>query len=112
MKDLILKLINDYGTDAIVTTGTIGHVTKVFFQLVTSKSWQNMERMVETGGVIPRGQYLFIAPPEVASMSVECLMVDGRAYTVRRADTIRYRNERLFTWGLCVEGGEMDPWEE
>ena len=45
-------------------------------------------------------------------MSVECLMVDGRAYTVRRADTIRYRNERLFTWGLCVEGGEMDPWEE
>ena len=110
MKDLILKLINDYGSDAVVSYNGVAYSTKVFFQLVTSKSWQNMERMVDTGGIIPRGQYLFIAPPELASKPVECLIVDGRAFTVRRADTILYRNERLFTWGLCVEGGDVDPW--
>ena len=110
MKDLILKLINEYGSDAIVSYSGVAYSTKVFFQLVTSKSWQNLERMVDTGGVIPRGQYLFIAPPELASKPVECLIVDGRAFTVRRAETILYRNERLFTWGLCVEGGGMDPW--
>ena len=110
MKDLIKKLIKDYGSDAIVTYNGVAYSSKVFFQLVTSKSWQNMERMVDTGGIIPRGRYLFIAPPELASKPVECLIVGGRAYTVRRADTILYRNEQLFTWGLCVEGGDMDPW--
>ena len=112
MKELIARLIRDYGAATTLVfngTNTYRH-TRAFLQLVTSKSWQNMERMVDTGGIIPRGQYLFIAPPELASKPVECLIVGGRAYTVRRADTILYRNEQLFTWGLCVEGGDIDPW--
>ena len=42
----------------------------------------------------------------------DILLADGRVFIVRRADAILYRNESLFIWGLCVEGGEADPWTE
>ncbi|MBO2527029.1 MAG: hypothetical protein CW335_02475 [Clostridiales bacterium] len=110
MKDLIARLINEYGSDATVSVGGAITTTKMFFQLVTSKSWQNMERMICSGGEIPRGQFLFIAPPEIGIHGADLVTLDGRNFIVRRADAIIYRNERLFIWGLCVEGGGADPW--
>lgn len=110
MKALIKRLITEYGSDAVITVGGTVSATKMFFQLVTSKSWQNMERMICSGGEVPRGQFLFIAPPEIGVHGADTIMIDGRTFVVRRADAIIYRNERLFIWGLCVEGGENDPW--
>ena len=110
MKQRIRQLIEDYGSDAVITCdGTVTN-TRIFFQLVTSKSWQNMERMFCPGGEIPRGQFLFIAPPEIGVNRADLVFIDGRTFIVRRADAILYCGERLFIWGLCVEGGGADPW--
>lgn len=110
MKKRIKQLIEEYGSDATLVCDGVSTNTRIFFQLVTSKSWQNMERMFCSGGEILRGQFLFIAPPEIGVRRADLVTIDGRTFVVRRADAIVFRNERLFVWGLCVEGGGADPW--
>ncbi len=110
MKRVVNSIIYQHGTDTRLITQAGIYNVKAFLQLVTSKSWQNMERMVPTGGEIPRGQYLYIGPAYVPVQPADTVQVSGHTYVIRRADTIYYRNEPLFIWGLCVEGGEGDPW--
>lgn len=105
MKNLIASLIKTYGNQVVITCGETVHETKAFLQLVTSKSWQNMERMIPTIGEVPRGQFLYLGPPDIPLSGYDSIEMDGRLFIVRRADAILYRSERLFIWGLCVEGG-------
>ena len=105
MKKLIAGLIAQYGNDVVITHGEEIYRTKAFLQLVTSKSWQNMERMIPTIGEVPRGQFLYLGSPEIPLNGYDSIETDGRVFIVRRADAILYRSNRLFVWGLCVEGG-------
>ena len=63
-----------------------------------------------TGGEVPRGQFLYIGPPELDIRGAEHLYLAGRYFLVRRADMIVFDDAELFLWGLCVEGGREDPW--
>ena len=108
MKELVQRLIDRYGSDMTITTAEGEVRTRGFLQLVTSKSWQNMERMVSTGGEIPRGQYLYVGPADLTLRGRDIIFTAGHTYIVRRADAIVYKNQPLFIWGLCVEGG--DEW--
>lgn len=110
MKDLITRLINNYGNEVIITANRVQYTARAFMQLVTSKSWQNMERMLPTAGEVPRGQFLYLGPADVPLSGYDTIEMDGRIFIVRRADPILYRSERIFIWGLCVEGGGDDPW--
>lgn len=110
MKRLIAGMMERFGVLTRFETRSGTSSLKTFFQLVTSKNWQNMDRMVPTGGEIPRGQYLMIAPPWAQVEAADRIVVKGHSYTVRRADTIYYRDEPLYIWALCVEGGDADPW--
>lgn len=110
MRAVIERLIQQYGTTATITSQTMQRTVKVFLQLVTSKSWQNMERMVPAGGEILRGQFLLIVPPGEQLFAADTVAVGDRVFIVRRADAIWLRDKRLFYWGLCVEGGGEDPW--
>lgn len=110
MTELIVGLMEKYGVQASFPSRSDLAATKVFFQLITSKSWQNMERMVPTGGEIPRGQYLLIAPANTALQPADRIQVHGHNYVIRRVDVIHFKDAPLFIWGLCVEGGAQDPW--
>mgnify|MGYP004491912583 CR=1 FL=1 len=93
--------------------GAVGEVQRhraAFLQPVTSRSWQNMDHMIPTGGEVPRGQFLYIGPPELDIRGAEHLYLAGRYFLVRRADMIVFDDAELFLWGLCVEGGREDPW--
>lgn len=102
MKEVIAGLLRDYGSTIVKTDGT---GFRAFLQLVTSKSWQNMERMGPVCGEVLRGQYLYIGPPDIPLNGGEFLRTRGGYFTVRRANIIYLRDEGLFTWGLCVENG-------
>lgn len=110
MKALIDRLIERYGTPVRAYTEGKYDYFRGFFQLVTSKSWQNMERMFPACGEVARGQFLLIAPPGAALKPTSVLLIDGKDYIVRRADYILYGSKRLFIWALCVEGGGDDTW--
>ena len=62
-----------------------GEVTefKAFLQPVTSKSWQNMERLFGDLGEVPRGQYLYLGPRSVCLSAGDELETGEQAYIVR-----------------------------
>lgn len=110
MKRLIHSLIRSYGCNVQIVYPDAVSTTRAFLQPVTSKSWQNMDHMIPTGGEVPRGQFLYIGPPDIDVKRADYLALDNRNFLVRRADTVVFDDERLFVWGLCVEGGRADPW--
>ena len=110
MKGMIRRLIEHYGSEMEVISGDGSRTIHAFLQLVTSKSWQNMERMIPAGGEILRGQYLFIGDVDCGVKAEDVLRVEDRSFFIRRVDAIRFRDQTLYYWGLCVEGGGADPW--
>lgn len=110
MKTILERIIQKYGSRVVIHGATQTTDTRMFLQLVTSKSWQNMERMFPTGGEIPRGQFLFIAPEDCGVENGDSLSSNGRVFIVRRVDAVMLKDESVFLWGLCVEGGGVDPW--
>lgn len=108
---LIRGLIERYGTevtvysDGALATTRASRVTRAFFRIVTSKSWQNMERMVTNAGEVPRGQYLYIGCADCPLQNTDMIMFDGRRFVVRRSERIFLGAEAVFVWALCVEGG-------
>lgn len=110
MKQIVERIIGSYGSTVTVVMEDSTVEVSAFLQLVTSKSWQNMERMIPSGGQIKRGQFLYIGPAHVDVSEAVCLECAGKKFRVRRADRIYCKDEPLFVWGLCVEGGPEDPW--
>lgn len=104
------RLIRQFGSRIRRTSGTSTAEYTAILQPVTSKSWQNMERMIPNAGEIPRGQYLYIGPAAQALKNGDVIRFDSRDFIVRRADRVFFRDEALFVWGLCVEGGGKEPW--
>ena len=112
MRQIISNVIQNYGSTVDVVFHEKTQTVRAFLQLVTSKSWQNMERMIPSGGQIKRGQFLYIGPADVPVQEALSLRCGGKRFRVRRADVIHFQDEPLFLWGLCVEGGPDDPWSE
>lgn len=112
MKEQIARLLSRYGSTVTVHFEKEDCIVRALLQPVTSRSWQNMERMIPVGGQIPRGQFLYIGPPEVDVTQATHLSLLGKHYIVRRVDQIVYQDQVLYLWGLLVEGGREDPWSD
>lgn len=110
MRGIIEAIIESYGSTVTAVCGEESTSFRAFLQLVTSKSWQNMERVFGPLGEIPRGQYLYIGPADRDIAGADYLRCGGTDYIVRRADPILVGDEALFVWGLCVRKGADDPW--
>ena len=110
MRGVIEAIIESYGSTVTAVNGEGSASFRAFLQLVTSKSWQNMERVFGPLGEIPRGQYLYIGPAAQDITGADYLRCHGTDYIVRRADPILVGDEALFVWGLCVRKGADDPW--
>lgn len=65
MKRRIAALIRRYGSSVQAVFPDRTEIVRAFLQPVTSRSWQNMDHMIPTGGEVPRGQFLYIGPPEL-----------------------------------------------
>ena len=81
-----------------------------FFQPVRSKSWQNMVSLDTPLGEVPRGQYVYIGPPDVMARDGDVLTVGSRDYVFRRVEPYFYGDRAVYLWGLCMEKGGNDTW--
>ena len=82
MKRRIAALIRRYGSSVQAVFPDRTEIVRAFLQPVTSRSWQNMDHMIPTGGEVPRGQFLYIGPPELdirRGASVSCGALFSRA---------------------------------
>lgn len=110
MREILEGIIAHYGSAVTAVRNGQERGFRAFLQLVTSKSWQNMERVFGPLGEIPRGQYLYLGPAEEDISRAEYLRCAGVDYVVRRAEPICVGDEALYIWGLCVRKGADDPW--
>lgn len=108
MTRTIRRIIKTNGVQATVYASGVTYHDKILLQIVASKSWQNMERMIPSGGELMRGQYLLICPHYIHLKPADTIIMNERTFVVRRAEPIRYRNKVMFYWGLCVEGGVLE----
>lgn len=110
MQKALQKIFSYWGSDLITKNGTQETAFRGFLQHSSSKSWQNMEKIFSTLGEIPRGQYTLIALPDVNLAVGDTVVLGERSFEIRRLEEAQYRNEPLYTWGLCVEKGGEDTW--
>ena len=104
------KVFRRYGVEAKVAHGGTEETVRIFFQPSTSKSWQNMEPLMNPLGKGPGGQFLYIGPAEVEIRSGDQVTVAGKSYILRRAEAILDADGPVYRWGLCVEKGRDDVW--
>lgn len=110
MEKMVHKILKQYGTAMTVSGSGGSTAVRGFFQPVRSKSWQNMVGLDTPLGEVPRGQYIYIGPPEVAAKDGDILTVGGKDYVFRRVEPYYYGDAAVYLWGLCMEKGVNDTW--
>ena len=112
MRQMINKILKQYGTAAVLEHGGKHISLRIFFQPSMSKSWDSMNPIVTPLGQLPGGQYLYIGPAEQPISQGDLVLVEGGSYVVRRAETYLDRKGPVYQWALCVRKGRDEPWEK
>ena len=110
MDDMILGILDSYGSDLMLYQNGRGYNLRAFFRPVQSKSWSYLEGEYSPLGEIPRGQYVYIGPAEpMAEVGAE-IRINYTFYRVRRSEVIMGFTGPLYCWAMCVEKGGDDTW--
>ena len=110
MRRIVDKLMNQYGTDLVLTCNGEEKTARGFFRAVNSKSWQNMEAVASPLGELSRGQYTYIGPAEIPLAEGDTVTVGDKSYRFRRVEPYYYGNQIIYDWGLCIEKGGNETW--
>lgn len=110
MRRMVEKIMNQYGTDLVLTCNGEEMTVRGFFRAVNSKSWQSMDKAVLPLGEISQGQYTYIGPADVAVAEGDTVTVGGKSYRFRRVEPYYYGNQAVYNWGLCIEKGGNSVW--
>ena len=110
MRRMVEKIMKQYGTDMVLTSGGEEKAVRGFFRAVNSKSWQSMESEATLLGEITRGQYAYIGPADGGAKEGDTLSLGDRTYLLRRVEYYYFGNQPIYQWGICVEKGVNDTW--
>lgn len=110
MSGLLNKVLHDCGSPIYRQRGGDSAEIRGFFQPVTSKSRQNLERVVSPLGETHEGMYVLIAPAGTDILEGDTLQVGEGHYILRRLETVCYGADYAYCWGLCIEKGQADTW--
>ena len=110
MENIILAMMDKYGTAVRLCRGGEEWEIKAFFQSVRSKSWDFSDSDYSPLGEIPRGRHVYMGPVEPAPAAGDPVWVADKAYLVRRSEIIRDGQGPAYCWALCLEKGGEDTW--
>ena len=111
MRQMIDRILKQYGIAAVLEHGRKEIALRIFFQPSMSKSWDSMNPIVTPLGQLPGGQYLYIGPAAQPIDQGDLVKVAGKSYVVRRAETYLDRSGPVYQWALCVRKGGDKPWD-
>ena len=109
MHRMVDKLINEYGTDLVLTCNGEEKAARGFFRAVNSHSVMSMEGAATPLGELSRGQYTYIGPASLPIREGDLVTVDGKTYRFRRTEPYYHKNQILYHWGLCMQKGGTMP---
>ena len=110
MRQMVEKVLRQYGTDMTLVSGDQNRTVRGFFRAVNSRSWQSMENEATPLGEISRGQYAYVGPVGISVKEGDMLLLGEKTYLFRRVELYYYGNTAVYQWGLCVEKGVNDTW--
>lgn len=108
------KIFNTYGTLLFLIRQDGTHDSlKAFLQPRKALSQRNAIKRISPLGEILGDTYLFICAADCGVQVGDTLKQRGGKvhYEVRQVETILYKNEPLYLWGLCVQKGGEDTWD-
>ena len=110
MRRMVEKIMKQYGTDMVLTSGGEEKAVRGFFRAVNSHSWQSMEKNATPLGERSQGQYTYIGPADMTVAEGDSVTVAGKTYLFRRVEPYYYGTEAIYCWGLCIEKGGSYIW--
>lgn len=114
MHKMLAKIFKTYGTLLFLKRqdGTYDSM-KAFLQPRKSLSQRNATKRISPLGEILGDTYLFICTADCGVQVGDTLKQRGAGayYEVRQVETVLYKNEPLYLWGLCVQKGGDDTWD-
>ena len=110
MRKTVEKILNRYGSPITLHRFEGDFELRGFMQHTASLGWQNMQKVYSPIGEIPRGQYLLLLPPEPLLVKGDYLFREEIWYRVCRVEKVFYREEVIYCWCLCEEGGKLGSW--
>lgn len=110
MRKSVDKILAQYGTAVTLCQGGEEQTIRAFLQPVRSSSWQYLDSSYSPLGEIPRGRYIYIGPVEPCAEAGDEIILEGKAYLLRRTELIRDGSGPVYCWGLCLEKGGEDHW--
>lgn len=111
MRELIESILAQYGSTVTICRADGSEITVLgFVQPVTSKGWQNMQKVIHSLGQIPTGQYVYIGPADGALAEDDIAVCMGQRYRVMKCEVLCLADEELYSWGLLRKAGGEDPW--
>ena len=110
MQRMVKKLFADFGAEMLLKQAGQETAFRGFLQPNQSQSWQSIEQNYTPLGEIPRGQYILFLPPQIDAQVEDRVMLDGKNYNIRRLEKMLYRDEPVYSWGLCTETDGEDTW--
>ena len=99
---LVEQVFSRYGSRIVLQRGEERTEFRGFFHHTASRDWHNMEKVFSPLGQIPRGQYALIAPANLGLKVGDILEHNGKSDGRRRVETILFRDDAPYSWGLCV----------
>lgn len=108
MKQMIGKIMGNYGLELKLETEGVVAVCHGFFQPAHENSLQRLELSVEELGRNPSGKYEIMVPPEMDMDVGIRVYAQGWWYVVRGTEIIYGGNVPLYRWGLLVREGLED----
>ena len=110
MRSTLEKILRRYGSPLILRQGEEETLIHGFMQHNASISQNNIQPAFSPLGEIPRGHHLLLVPPHPLPTTGDFIGLDGKWYVIRRVEKVWYRDEALYCWCLCEEGGKEDTW--
>ena len=113
MQKLVGKIFKTYGTMLVLMRQDGTNFTlKAFLQPRKSLSQRNAIKRISPLGEILGDTYLFLCTADCGAKVGDTLWQQKDLfYEVRQVETVWYKNEPLYLWGLCVQKGGTDKWD-
>lgn len=109
---MIDKIFSYYGTKFTLICNDGERIELMaFLQPRRALSQRNALKRISPLGEIPGDTYLFICKADCGVQIGDTLRRDQEYYDVRQVETVLYKNNPLYLWGLCVQKGGTDTWD-
>lgn len=112
MHAMVEKIFKTFGASYVLAHDDgIHYSLRAFLQPRKALSQRNAIKRISPLGEILGDTYLLICLPDSDMRVGDTLEGPDGEYEIRQVETVYYKYDPLYRWGLCVQKGGADTWD-